>query len=198
MLCGPVFVAEAAADAFFAALLESAGLVAWLWHLAVKPQPVMHAAVVFRDRLAVAISSLAGSLVRHQIFFSQMRSFRSPRPDSGRGSEFGLQFAAQQFLDHSVCGRAFIEHPAHGSDDWHLHAHPLGQPSYRPRVGDAFNHRMSNPVRRCAGCDAGDGLAAPNSKTQGAIARKITRAGQDEVAEPRKSIDGLRPRTGSQ
>src|SRR6266478_5248932 len=68
MLCGPVFFAQAAADAFFAALLEGADLVARLWHLTVTPQAVVHAAVMFRDRLAVTVRGLASSLVRHQIF----------------------------------------------------------------------------------------------------------------------------------
>ena len=57
--------------------------------------------------------------------------------------KFGLQFAIQQFIDHSACGRAFIEHPADRRDDRHLHAQPLGQPAYRERIRDTFCHRMA-------------------------------------------------------
>ena len=63
-----MLLAQAAAKPTLAALFESAGLVARLGHFARFPKPEVLPTIAFRDYLAAAFVSFAGSLVCHQCF----------------------------------------------------------------------------------------------------------------------------------
>jgi hypothetical protein len=60
-----MLLAQASAETRLAALLGRANLVARLRHLAVRPQPVMFAAITLRDYIVAAVFGLAGSFATH-------------------------------------------------------------------------------------------------------------------------------------